>query len=181
MIGSKKLSKQNRQKTEQLCLSLVCRAQNLLCWVGLTGTVLERSSLMMRTMKPQCLRKEGRERELPFSGRNILGPQSQVDYKSSAASGRQPKRDLMPKGWKKRGGVQGSSEQAAVLSESQLAMVIVSLHQSSVCVAGAAGTVGTEPSDQHSDSQNGHLSNPFVQQHRGCWRGGLVCEQVFVP
>lgn len=82
MTGSKKLSRQNRQKTEQLCLSLVCRVQNLLCRAGLTGTVFEKSSLMMRTMKPkQCLRKEGSERELSFLGRKMWstepgGPQA---------------------------------------------------------------------------------------------------------
>lgn len=129
MTGSKKLSRQNRQKTEQLCFSLVCRVQNLLCRVGLAGTVFERSSLMMRIMKPkQCLRKERSERGLSFLGRNILGPESQVEHKSSAASGRQLKRDLIPQGWKKRGGVQVSSKQAAVLSESQQPVVVVILH-----------------------------------------------------
>lgn len=78
MTGSKKLSRQKRQKTEQLCLSLVCRVQNLLCRARITGTVFERASLVTRTTKPkQCLRKEGSEKELSFLGRNILGSQSQ--------------------------------------------------------------------------------------------------------
>lgn len=49
-------------------------------------------------------------------------------------------------------------------------------------MAGAAGTEGTEPSDQHSDSQNGHLPTPVCSSTQAAGEEGwfvsryLSCE-----
>lgn len=129
MTGSKKLSRQNRQKTEQLCLSLVCRHKTSSVGWDLLGQCLR----VPLWWQEQWNLSDAWERRGVKESFPSLGGISWVHRARWITSPQQHQEGSLretwcPHGWKKRGGLQGSSKQAAVLSESWQPMVMATLH-----------------------------------------------------
>lgn len=181
MTGSKKLSRQNRQKTEQLCLSLVCRHKTSSVGWDLLGQCLRGPLRWQEQWNLSDAWERGgvKERFPSLEGiswvhraRWITSPQQHQEGSL--------RETWCPYGWKKRGGLQGSSKQAAVFSESWQPMVMATLHWKLSLRGWCSRYRGYRALWPALRLPKWAPSHPCVQQHPGCWRGGLVCEQVLV-